>query len=54
VTKKEETVGLEEAKEQVRRVSTRLGLLHLSFAKTLIEEMGEKKGRQLVLKGIKD
>jgi len=54
VTKKEETVGLEEAKEQVRRVSTRLGLLHLSFAKTLIEEMGEKKGRQLVLKAIKD
>jgi hypothetical protein len=51
---KKETVALEEAKEQVRRVCTRLGLLHLSFAKTLVEELGEKKGKQLVLKAIKD
>lgn len=49
-----ETVALEEAKEQVRRVCRRLALLHLSFAKTLVEELGEKKGQQMVLKAIKD
>lgn len=50
---KKEAVALEKAKEQVRRVCVRLGLLHLSFAKTLVEELGEKKGKQLVLKAIK-
>lgn len=51
---RKETVALEEAKEQVRRVCTRLGLLHLSFAKTLVEELGEKKGKELILQAIKD
>ena len=54
MTTKEETVTLEEAREQVRKVCVRLGLLHLSFAKTLVKELGEKKGKQLVLKAIKD
>ena len=54
MAKKEETVTLEEAKEQVRRICLRLGLLHLSFARTLIDELGEKKGKELVLKAIKD
>ncbi len=49
-----EMVPLEEAKEQVRRVCRRLGLLHLSFAKTLAEELGEETGRQLALKAIRD
>ncbi len=52
--KKEETVTLEEAKEQVSRACVRLGLLHLSFAKTLINELGERRGKELVLKAIKD
>jgi hypothetical protein len=51
---KEETVALDEAKEQVRRVCRRLGLLYLSFARTLVDELGERKGKQLVLKAIKD
>ena len=51
---RKETVTLEEAKQQVRKVCVRLGLLHLSFAKTLVEELGEKKGKELVLKAIKD
>lgn len=49
-----ETVALEEAREQVSKVCRRLGLLHLSFARTLVEELGEKKGRQLILKAIRD
>ena len=54
MTNSQETVALEEAREQVSKVCRRLGLLHLSFAKTLVEELGEKKGKQLVLKAIKD
>lgn len=54
MTMNKETVTLEEAKEQVRKVCLRLGLLHLSFAKTLVKELGEKKGRELILKSIKD
>lgn len=49
-----EVVALEEAKEQVRKVCVRLGLLHLSFAGTLINELGERRGKELVLKAIKD
>jgi len=54
MTTGKEMVSLEEAKEQVRKACIRLGLLHLSFAKTLVEGLGEKKGKKLVLKAIKD
>ena len=54
MTAKEKTVPLEEAREQVRKVCARLGLLHISFARTLIDELGEKKGKELILKAIKD
>jgi len=47
-------VTLEEAQEQVRKVCVRLALLHLSFARTLVNELGEEKGRELILKSIKD
>jgi hypothetical protein len=50
----EERVSLEEAREQVRKVCVRLGLLHLSFARTLVDELGEEKGKELILKAIKD
>ena len=49
-----ETISLDDAKEQVRKVCVRLALLHLSFSKTLVDEFGEEKGRKLVLKAIKD
>ena len=54
MTARKEVVALGEAEEQVRRVCVRLGLLHLSFAKTLVEELGVKRGKQLILKAIKD
>jgi len=54
MTTRDDTVPLDEAKEQVRRVCVRLGLLHLSFARTLVDELGEKKGKELILKAIKD
>jgi hypothetical protein len=54
VTDHEEKVSLEDAKEQVRKVCVRLGLLHLAFARTLVDELGEEKGKELILKAIKD
>ena len=54
MTTSKETVTLDEAKEQVRRVCVRLGLLHLSFARTLVDKLGEKRGKELILKAIKD
>jgi len=45
---------LEDAKEQVRKACKRLALLHLSYAKTLVSELGEVQGEQLVMKAIKD
>jgi hypothetical protein len=50
----EETVTLEHAKEQVRKVCVRLGLLHMSFARTIIDELGEQRGKELVLRAIMD
>lgn len=49
-----ETISVEEAKREVEMTAQRIGLLHLSFAKTLVDELGEEKGRQLILKAIKD
>jgi predicted hydrocarbon binding protein len=48
------TVTLEEAKKQVEVACRRIALLHLSYAKTLVEEFGEEIGRKLILKAIKD
>lgn len=53
-SKKEEMVTLKEAKEQVEILGRRLALLHLAYARTLVEEFGERKGKKLVLKAIKD
>ncbi len=54
MTTEQEKVTLEEAEEQVRKVCVRLALLHISYARTLVNEFGEKKGKQLILKAIKD
>jgi len=47
-------IPFEEAKRQVELTSQRIGLLHLSYARTLVEELGEEKGKQLIMKAIKD
>ncbi len=49
-----ETISIDEAKRQVEITAQRIGLLHLSFAKTLVEELGEDQGKRLILKAIKD
>ncbi len=50
----EEMVSLAWAKQQVEVTAKRLALLHLSFARTIVDELGEKQGKKLVLKAIRD
>jgi hypothetical protein len=49
---KEEAVTREDATRQVISIVKRMALLHYSYARTLIEELGEEKGRQVTRKAI--
>lgn len=49
----EETVPLAEAENEVKVVTQRLALLHLAYAKTVVEELGWERGKQLILDSIK-
>jgi hypothetical protein len=51
---KEKMVPLREAENQVKVVTQRLTLLHLAYARTLVDEFGWKEGKRLVLKAIKE
>jgi hypothetical protein len=48
----ENAVPLSEARGQVTLAITRTALLHLAFSKTLVEELGEERGKELILKSI--
>jgi hypothetical protein len=52
MAEKEGFISLAEATHEVAVAMTRLALLHLSFSKVLVEEFGEKKGEELVIKSI--
>lgn len=52
--KKKSVVSLKEAKKQVEIAARRIALLHIAYAKTLVEEFGEERGRKLILRAIKD
>lgn len=45
-------VHLEEAMEQVRTVGIRLALMHLAYTRTIVEEHGMEKGRDLIVKAM--
>lgn len=47
-------VPLSEAENEVKVVTQRLALLHLAYAKTLVDEFGWDKGKLLILKAIKE
>ena len=50
----EEMVPLNEAENEVKVVTHRLALLHLAFARTLVDEFGWERGKQLILNAIKE
>ena len=52
MTDKEEVVTLKDAMEQVKTAVTRIALIHLGFSKTLVEELGEEKGKELIIKSM--
>lgn len=49
---KTKSVSIEEAANQVKVVAIRLALMHLSYAKTLVEELGKDKAKKIILKSI--
>lgn len=46
-------ISMQEASRQVELVCRRLGLLHLAYARALVEELGEGAGARLASKAIK-
>jgi hypothetical protein len=53
MSEEKEMVTLEEAETQVKVVTHRLALIHLAYAKTLVETLGWGEGKQLILDAIK-
>ena len=49
----DEKIPKKEAMQQMRNMISRTALLHSAFTQTLIEELGEEKGKALALKAIK-
>ncbi|MFX1565121.1 MAG: L-2-amino-thiazoline-4-carboxylic acid hydrolase [Promethearchaeota archaeon] len=47
-----EMISQEECAQQVRKVGNQFGLLFYHFAKTLVDELGETTGKDLVLKAV--
>ena len=50
----QDQVSREEAAQQAAIVFERLGLLHASYARAIVDELGEEAGRRLILKAIKE
>ena len=48
----EKVVSLKEAKKEVGVAITRLALMHLAYSKTLIEELGDKHGEEIIIRSI--
>lgn len=51
---KKDMVSADEASKAVQDMSRRVGLLHLCYARTLVDELGEEKGKELIEKAIWD
>ncbi len=50
---KKEMIPKEEAVSQLRSMFTRTALIHYAFAKTIIDELGKEKGKELTQKAIR-
>jgi hypothetical protein len=51
---KGKTVSANEARKAIQAMSRRVGLLHLCYARQLVRELGEKRGRELIERAIWD
>jgi hypothetical protein len=50
----DEMISRRQAADEVALATRRLALLHLAFAETLVDELGEARGRELVVKAIRN
>lgn len=50
---KENITTEQEAAHEVEITARRIALLHLAFAKTLVNELGDEEGKKIILKAIK-
>jgi predicted ArsR family transcriptional regulator len=48
----EETISIPDCTKMVRRMGNMFGLLYYHFAKTLVDELGEEKGKELITKAV--
>lgn len=51
---KRELVPADEARKAVEDMGRRVGLLHMCYARALVEELGKEKGRELITEAIWD
>jgi hypothetical protein len=49
-----DSIPTDEARKQVALACRRLGLLHLAFAETLVQELGPQEGQRLLARSIKE
>ena len=54
MSQENESITLEQAKNEVALVARRLALLHLAFAETLVQELGDEHGKQTIVKAIRN
>jgi hypothetical protein len=54
MTDERDQVSAAEARKAVQDMSRRVGLLHMCYARTLVDELGEERGRELIEKAIWD
>jgi hypothetical protein len=52
--KKDDMISIEQAEKEVGKAIRRIALLHLAFAETIVKEMGEKAGKELIVKAIRN
>jgi len=50
---KKEMISKDEALSQLKSMITRTALIHYAFAKTIIDELGKEKGKELAKKAIR-
>lgn len=54
VAQEQEWVSRDEVAQQVAILFERIGILHASYARAIVDELGEEAGRRLILKAIKE
>jgi len=50
---KQDVISRVEAAHEIELVSRRIALLHLAFARTLVNDLGNEEGRRLIVKAVK-